>query len=323
MIIYKTPYRIPLAGGGTDIDFYYKKKGGNLISFTFNQYIYTFLSRRPLDEKILVQTTKSEFSDNISKVKHNTIKEILKYFNIKKKIQIGTFSTIPTKSGLGTSSSQMVGFINNILKLKKKRMQLKEIVKLAYKIERKIIGDDGGWQDQITATYGGIVNIKINKSGNFKVKKIRLSKNKILKFEKHFILIFTEEVRRSSKIISNQRKENKKDIINLYDKLKEKVPMMEKALKKGDVKGVGNIFNDHWRIKKKLTKSISNNYLDNLYIKLMSSNYFFGGKIIGAGGGGFFLMVCKNKNSAINFLKKEKIKYTNIKFEFNGSKEMY
>ena len=102
MIIYKTPYRIPLAGGGTDIDFYYRKRGGKLISFTFDQYIYTFLSRRPLDEKILVQTTRSEFSESLSKVKHNTIKEVLKYFKINKKVQIGTFSTIPTKSGLGT-----------------------------------------------------------------------------------------------------------------------------------------------------------------------------------------------------------------------------
>ena len=116
MIIYKTPYRIPLAGGGTDIDLYYKKRGGKLISFTFDQYIYTFLSQRPLDEKILVQTTKSEFSENLTEVKHNTIKEVLRYFKITKKIQIGTFSTIPTKSGLGTSSSQMVGFINNFLK---------------------------------------------------------------------------------------------------------------------------------------------------------------------------------------------------------------
>lgn len=324
MIIYKTPYRIPLAGGGTDIDLYYKKRGGKLISFTFDQYIYTFLSQRPLDEKILVQTTKSEFSENLTEVKHNTIKEVLRYFKITKKIQIGTFSTIPTKSGLGTSSSQMVGFINNFLKLKKKRMKLKDVVKLAYKIERKIIGDDGGWQDQITAAYGGIIKIDINKKGNFFVKKIKISKNKILKFEKHFILIFTEEVRRSSKIISKQRKKsNINNVIKLYDKLKEKVPIMEKALKEGDVKKIGIIFNEHWKIKRNLTKSISNNYLDNLYVKLMKSNLFYGGKIIGAGGGGFFLMVCKNKNSSINFLKKEKIKYTNIKFEFSGSKEIY
>lgn len=321
MIVYKTPYRLPLAGGGTDIDFYYKKKGGLLISATFDQYIYTFSSERPLDDRILVQTTESEFANSTKKVKHSTIKKVLEYFKINNKIQIGTFSTLPTKSGLGTSSSQMVGLINNLSKHKKINLSKKEIVNLAYHIERKLLKDDGGWQDQIAACYGGIIKIKINKDGNYSVKEIRIKDKIRKKIQKNLVLVYTDETRFSSKIIKNQRKSLKKnDIIKTYDQLKKKVIFLENALIKGDLKKIGEIFNSHWIIKKKLSNFISNNFLDKMYINLMKSDKFYGGKIIGAGGGGFFLMVSKDIDQAIRYLKSKKMKFTKIKFEKNGSK---
>lgn len=323
MIVYKTPYRLPLAGGGTDIDFYYKKRGGFLISATFDQYIYTFSTKRPLDDKILIQTTKSEFSNSVKTVKHSTIKKILEYFKVKNKIQIATFSTLPTKSGLGTSSSQMVGLINNLLKFKNISLTKEEIVKLAYLIERKKLKDDGGWQDQIAACYGGIIKIRINKKGDFTVQKIKIDKKIRRKIERNLVLIYTDEVRYSSKIISNQRDNIKKnDIIKIYDQLKAKVIPFEKALKKGNLKKMGEIFNSHWIIKKKLSNTISNNFLDKMYMNLMKTNKFYGGKIIGAGGGGFFLMVSRNFKESTKYLESKKIKFTQLKFEDDGSKKV-
>ena len=96
MIITRTPYRIPLAGGGTDLDFYYKKRGGLLISATFNQFIFAILLRRQIDNKVLIQTTDTQFSRNTEQVKHLIIREILKFFKIKDRFQVGTFSTLPT-----------------------------------------------------------------------------------------------------------------------------------------------------------------------------------------------------------------------------------
>jgi D-glycero-alpha-D-manno-heptose-7-phosphate kinase len=323
MIVYKTPYRLPLAGGGTDIDFYYKKKGGLLISATFNQYIYTFSSERPLDNKILVQTTESEFANSTKKVKHSTIKKVLEYFKINNKIQIGTFSTLPTKSGLGTSSSQMVGLINNLSKHKNISLSKKEIINLAYHIERKLLKDDGGWQDQIAACYGGIIKIRINKKGDFTVQKIKIDQKIRNKIERNLVLIYTDEIRYSSKIISSQRDNIKKnDIIKIYDQLKAKVIPFEKAFKKGNLKKMGEIFNSHWIIKKKLSNTISNSYLDKMYMNLMKTNKFYGGKIIGAGGGGFFLMISKNFKESNKYLKSKKMKFTQLKFEDDGSKKV-
>ena len=119
MIISKTPYRIPLAGGGTDLDFYFKKKGGLFLTCSFDHGVYVSVSKRLLDKKILVQTTDTQFCYSTDKIKHETVREVLRYFKIKRGIQINCFSSLPTRSGLGSSSALIVGLIVAISKLKK------------------------------------------------------------------------------------------------------------------------------------------------------------------------------------------------------------
>ncbi len=321
MIIVRVPFRLPLAGGGTDLDFYYKIKGGKLISASFNQYLYILISKRPLDKKILVQTTDTQFSNSIKKVKNDLIRTALEHFKIKDSYQVGIFSTLPTRSGLGSSSALMVGLLQGISYFKNKTISKNDLVKLAYKLERKKLKLDGGWQDQIISAYGGIQKIKINKKGEFKVKKIKTSKKNINKLQTNLYLVFTEEVRNSSVIVKKQR-ENKK-IIQNYDIIKSKVDKFEKFFKSGNIKNIGMLFHDHWLEKKKLAKEISNNYFDIIYKKLLKSNLFYGGKIIGAGGGGFFLMVSKKPVNAENFLRKNNLRYTKLKFDFDGAKIIF
>ena len=318
MIIVRSPFRIPLAGGGTDLDFYYRKRGGDLISATIDQYIYILISKRPLDKKILIQNTEIQFSDNIKKVKNNLFREVLSHLGFKNSIQIANISTLPTQTGLGSSSTLTVGLIKGLLKMKNYNINKNKLAKMAYLIERQKLKFDGGWQDQIIASYGGIQRIKINKKGKFKSNGIKIKNNNLLKLESHFILVYTEETRNSEKIITEQRKNDKK-IIHNYDKIKAKVKIMEKFLIEGNVAQIGNIFHDHWIEKKKLTKNISNKKLDKMYKDMMHSKLFYGGKIIGAGGGGFFLMVSKNKNRSFEFLKKIKFKFTKIKFDHLGA----
>ena len=319
MIIVRSPFRLPIAGGGTDIDFYYKKKGGDLISVTFDQYIYILISRRPLDNKILVQTTETQFANTIKNVKNKLIQSTLSHFGLKKGFQVGNFSTLPTQTGLGSSSTLTVGLIKGLSKIKGVKFNKRELAKLAYDIERKKLKLDGGWQDQIIASYGGFQRIRINKQGKFKTSLIKISRKSIDKLEDHLILIFTEESRKSKNIISEQRKNSKK-IIKNYDYIKSKVNIMNKALRNGNVKLIGEIFHNHWIEKKKLTKKITNKNFDKMYSKMMNKKLFYGGKIIGAGGGGFFLMVAKNPQKAFNYLKNRKYRYTKIKFDFSGCK---
>jgi len=225
---------------------------------------------------------------------------------------------LPTQTGLGSSSTLTVGLIKGLLKMKNYNINKNKLAKMAYLIERQKLKFDGGWQDQIIASYGGIQRIKINKKGKFKSNGIKIKNNNLLKLESHFILVYTEETRNSEKIITEQRKNDKK-IIHNYDKIKAKVKIMEKFLIEGNVAQIGNIFHDHWIEKKKLTKNISNKKLDKMYKDMMHSKLFYGGKIIGAGGGGFFLMVTKNQNKSIEFLKKIKFRFTKIKFDHLGA----
>jgi len=321
MIITRTPYRIPLAGGGTDLDFYYKKRGGLFISATFNQFVFAILLRRKIDDKILIQTTDTQFARDTTRVKHPIIKEILKFFKIKNKFQVGTFSTLPTRAGLGSSSSLIVGIIFGLSKMLKIKLSKKKIAKIAYLIERKKLKYQGGWQDQIISSYGGINKIKISKDGKFFVQKINIKKNILSKLENKLILVFTRETRDSSDIIKSQRP-NQRENVKYYDKIKSYVKIMETSLKKGDYKKIGQIFHEHWEIKKKLAKNISNPKLDRVYLNLLKEKSFIGGKLIGAGGGGFYLMVSKNVASSIKYLKSKKINFTKLKFVGQGSSKI-
>lgn len=320
MIVSRTPYRIPFAGGGTDLDFYYKKNGGILISAAIDQYVYTLIKKRDLDNKILIQTTNTEFVNNIAQIKNRFIREILKYFKIRDSIQVATFSTLPTKSGLGSSSSTAVGLLKNLFFRKKSVISKYRLAQEAFKIEREILKLDGGIQDQIVASFGGIVKIKITKKGNFKVTKLNIDKQNRQKIEKNLVLIFTKEIRNSDQIIRLQRKnQDKEKIIKIYDMIKSKTVPMEDALINGNIKKIGKIFDDHWKLKKKLSDKISNNYLDKFYTQLMKTKLFYGGKIIGAGGGGFYLMVTKNIKITKNYLTKKKMNFINLKFDYEGS----
>ncbi len=318
MIIVRSPFRLPIAGGGTDLDFYYKKRGGDLISATIDQYIYILISKRPLDKKILIQNTETQFANNIKVVKNKLFKEVLKQLGLKKGIQIANISTLPTQSGLGSSSTLTVGLIKGLLKMKKLQINKNNLAKFAYKIERQKLKFDGGWQDQIIASYGGIQRIKISKKGIFKSNHVKINKVNLLKLQRHFILVYTNEIRNSEKIITEQRK-NHREIVQNYDIIKSKVKIMEKFLKRGNVAQIGKIFHDHWLEKKKLTKNMSNQKLNKIYEKMMKSKMFYGGKIIGAGGGGFFLMASKYPLKASKFLKKNRLEFTKIKFDHLGA----
>ena len=133
---------------------------------------------RLIDKNYLIQTTKTEFRNNLSQIDHELIRETLRYYNIREKLHIGTYSTVPTRTGLGTSSAMVVGLINCIKKYKKLKLTNREIINDAYKIERKICKIHGGWQDQIVSQFGGYLDIKISKNEKIKIKKIKINKKR-------------------------------------------------------------------------------------------------------------------------------------------------
>ena len=318
MIITKTPLRVPLAGGGTDLPIFTSHYTGKVLSMAINQYIYTYIFKRSETASTIVQTSNLQEVRINEKVKHNIIRETLKYFQIKEKIHIGFFSTMPTRSGIGSSSSLVVGLINSILKLKNIKKSKKEISQIAIKIERIILNEKGGIQDQITAAYGGINLIKCYKNFTFSVKKLNLKKKNFNFLEDKLLLIFSDTNRYSSDIIRTQKKNSLKD----YLEVRKEVNHIINIIKKNLSKDLGLIFNNHWERKKKISPKMSNSKINNYYKKIINNKNFIGGKLIGAGGGGFFLFVVRNKDNAKKFLNKNKLNYSEFKIDKIGSKSI-
>ena len=318
LIITRTPYRISLGGGGTDLPFYCRENEGFLITAAINQYCTISVSFRELDKKILTQTTEVQFSDKLDDLNNGIIRECLRYFKIKNSIQVATFTTLPTGIGLGTSSTLTVGLVNALCKIKDLKKSKIEMAEIAYKIEREILGWEGGVQDQYIASIGSLIKMTINNISDVKVERLLINEDIKKILEQSLLLIYSEQKRDSHDIIESQNIDEKKTI-NIYHKIKNLGYKSVKPIMNGDVQKIGEIMDEHWAIKKSISNKISNTRLDDTYKELKSFGSP-GGKIIGAGGGGFFMMaVPKNIDHYKKLIKDRGYKTLDWSFDNLGT----
>lgn len=316
MIICKTPFRISFFGGGTDIYSYFSKFGGIVLSTTINKYCYVTFKNNFDDKKKNYNLSYNimENVNNVKEIKHPLIREIF----IEKKIKSADVhydADLPGMSGLGTSSSFGVGLINSIEFSRKKKISPKNLASQVINIERNKLNEAGGYQDQISCTYGGFNKIIFDKKykDNFKVNKLLFDKNIIDRINASIILVYLNLKRQSSEYsVANFKLD--KDIIQNLHVIKNHAKIAENFLYKGDLDSFGNLLNETWLEKRKINK-VSNNMIDSIYRKIYKTNLILGGKLLGAGGGGFMLFWTKNnkKNQLKNKLKKFRLKYSEIK----------
>ncbi len=319
MIISRTPYRLPISGGGTDLDFFFKKREALLTSLTINQYVYVFLNERKIQKNYFIQTTKTEFKNKLSQIDHKLIKETLKFYKILTPVHVGTYSTVPTKTGLGSSSAMVIGLINCINKFKNLKLSKIKIIKDAFKIERKICKFYGGWQDQIISQIGGFTKIKITKKEKIFLSKIKINRQIEKMISEKFLLVYTNQ-QRFAHSISKSQKKNIPSTIKCYEKIKSLNNDIVKSLRNFDYVKLAKLFNSHWNFKKNIGGKITNSKINNMYEYLIRKCGCLGGKLIGAGGGGFLLMVVKNKTKTQKLLKKKGYLYLEFVIDKGGSK---
>jgi D-glycero-alpha-D-manno-heptose-7-phosphate kinase len=310
LFISKTPLRISLFGGGTDLKSYYKKENGAVMSFSINKFLYVILKKneRLVDFKYRINWSKTEFANKINEIEHPIVREVFRMFKIDFPVEVSTFSDIPANTGLGSSSAFAVGLIHCISKFLNLKFSKNKIAEIAAKIEIDILKRNIGKQDHFASAFGGFNIIKFNKSEKVTVKKLKVSQQIVNKFNKSFLVFFLNKKRDASKILSNQKKLQKENFSSL-DKIKKNVFMAEKLIKKKDPKIIENfgiILSEGWHWKKINNKSVSYKVVDKLYkegIRLGS----YGGKLLGAGGGGYFLFLTNSKSK-----KKMKSKFSNF-----------
>ena len=306
LIITRTPLRVSLFGGGTDIPYFYKKEFGQTLSVAINKYVYvTIKTHNNYDEKYRINYSQTENVNYLKFMENKRVKSILNHFKITEPLYISTISDIPANTGLGSSSAFTVGLINAILTLKKKKMSKSKIANLAFNIENSL-KEDLGKQDQFITSLGGVRHLLYYKN----LKKIKDTKNikkKIEKLLQNSLLIFTGQKRNSKDILKNQKKNFKNNYKKLI-KLKKHVNDFIFLLNKNkSLKEIGTLFNESWNLKIKLSKKISNNNINILYNKMIKEGCY-GGKLLGAGNGGFIFMIMNN-----NVKRKIKANYKTYK----------
>ena len=316
MIITKTPYRISFFGGGSDYPQWFNKFNGQVLSTTINKHIYITCRFLPnfFNHKYRVVWSKIENVKKIDQIEHEAVKNLLKYHNIGRGVEIHYDGDLPARSGMGSSSCFTVGLMKALNTLEKKNITDSQLAKKAIYFEQKIMHETVGSQDQIAASIGGFNKIIFKKKDKFKIKKISKKEN-IKKLEKNLVLIYTGINRTAHKIASSYVNKLSSSKKNYIEKICEHVTEGEKLLNSGNIDDFGKLLNHAWILKKKLKNNNYNKRIDDIY-NFAIKNGSLGGKLLGAGGGGFLLMYMKKKHQK-SFFKQNK-KLINIPFNFTN-----
>ena len=323
MIISKTPYRISFFGGGSDYPSWYLKHSGRVISTTINKYIYISCRELPpyFKHKNRIVYSKIEEVKNINDIKHSVVKNVLKSFrkeNIFKKsgLEIHYDGDLPSRTGVGSSSAFVVGFLNLLNNFFNKRISKNKLIDQSINLEQKILGEIVGSQDQIATCYGGFNEIIFLKNGSYQVHPLITNDKDLNNLEDQLLLVFSGiRVNTANNIAASYVASFDKKNKNLIFEIMNHTNVAKKILKDKNFNDLGPLLNETWKIKRSLSKSISNSRIDMIY-KLGLNNGATGGKLLGAGGAGFVLFFVP-KNNKINFLRAFK-NFTIIDFKFEN-----
>ena len=304
MILIRAPFRISFVGGGTDLPDFYRQYPGRVVSVTIDKFVFLVLNRTPLINKISARYSIAETVNHPSELQHTRIKAALVDLGIHNNLEIGSFASIPAKTGLGSSSSFSVALIKGLYSYLGKKISGKELAEAACRLEINLVGEPIGKQDQYAAAFGGFNIFQFNGDESVDVKPILLDYKKRLGLENRILVFFTGITRSASSVLTSQ----KQNIGNKLETLKEmsdSAPEFSEKLLKGDYEGMGAMLHQGWLRKKSLTSNISNFLIYDLYSAGIK-NGAWGGKILGAGGGGcvMFLTPVENKTAIREAVKK-------------------
>jgi D-glycero-alpha-D-manno-heptose-7-phosphate kinase len=326
MIVVRTPFRLPLGGGGTDLPSYYSKYKGFLVTSAINKYMFINLNLPAIVNKIKINYSKTEIIDvgNINLIQHEIVRESLRYLGMDQPLEIGSMADLSAGTGMGSSSSYAVGLIKALNAIKKRYISTQELAEEACKVEIDLIGKPIGKQDQYAAAFGGIVVLEIDRSGNVSVTPLDIHPETVYELEHRLMMFYTNIERDANDILAEQSKKAKIDeqeAIKSMHRIKEIGKEIRRYLERDDISAFGKMMHEHWMEKKRISTKMSNPNIDRWY-DIAMKNGALGGKVMGAGGGGFLLFCVDNGNrkNLRNVLEAEGLRYMDFQFDWEGSK---
>ena len=324
MIISRTPYRISLVGGGTDLRSFYSKEPGQVLSTTIDKFLYVVVKRQIgiVEFKYRINWSRVEFRNSIDEIEHPIVREALKYFDIDFPIEISTFADIPANTGLGSSSAFAVGLVHALRALKGQTATKYSLASDAAMIEVDILGRTMGKQDHFASAYGNFNVFTFNANETVTVDPVFYRPESWELLQKNLMLFYTGLKRDESEILvtQNTATPNKHDVLV---KMKNLVSPLREVLSRGDdLRQVGEILHEGWMLKKSLTNEISSSAIDESYLAARSAGAI-GGKILGAGGGGFLLFYVEPEKQAAVAKALPNLSPIKIGFDVSGSRITY
>jgi D-glycero-alpha-D-manno-heptose-7-phosphate kinase len=326
MIITRTPFRLTLGGGGTDLPSFYREHGGFILAVAIDKYMFLNINTPIIDDLVRVRYSKAELVEHVDQVEHTLAREGLRAFGIQSGIEIVSIADIPSGTGLGSSSCYLVGLLRGLHALTDSSVGPQELAEQACHIELEILKKPIGKQDQYMAAFGGLTTLDIARDGSVKVNRLRVNREVLEALESNILLFYTGEIRDATAILSQQDAASKKKDAKVVGSLTEILEIgheVADSIQKGNLHRFGELMDQHWQSKKSLAQGISNPRIDGWY-ELAKRNGAVGGKISGAGGGGFLMLYCENDKAQLReAMRGAGLRELNFRFEFEGSKVVF
>jgi D-glycero-alpha-D-manno-heptose-7-phosphate kinase len=325
MIITRSPLRITLGGGGTDVPSYYREHGGFLIAAAIDKYVYV-TAIRPFTPGIFLKYSKLERVESVDQVQHAIIREAIRMLDFKTpQIEITALADIPAGTGLGSSGSFTTALLKALYAHRRRLLHPSELAQLACEIEINRLNEPVGKQDQYIAAYGGITCFRFNPDESVEAAPLKISMDTLFDLEDNVLLFFTGFSRSAGSVLQDQdvrtRQADPEMVQNLHY-VKELGLRSQQSLECGNIGLFGEIMHEHWEHKKKRSSGMSNPQIDEWY-ELGRANGAIGGKLVGAGGGGFLMFYADDRKRLRQAMTRVGLEEVRFRFDFEGTKVLF
>jgi D-glycero-alpha-D-manno-heptose-7-phosphate kinase len=319
MIITRTPLRISIAGGGSDLPSYYEQFGSFFISAAIDKYIYIGINKIFTKEYSIRYSSQERVTDP-AQIRHPIFREAIQLHRLDP-LEIVSLADIPAGTGLGSSGAFTVGLLRAIYAHKRELVTTSSLAEEACHIEMDLLKEPVGKQDQYIAAFGGVTCFEIEKSGQVSVSPLAITNPSMHDLEDHLVLFFTGYSRNASTLLADQKLKSQASDDDMIKNLHFVVELgreIKKALIAGDNRAFANLMHEHWLRKRKRSSGMSNDDINRWYDAAMA-NGALGGKLVGAGGGGFLLFYAENPKGVRDAMAREGLEEVRFKFDFDGS----
>jgi D-glycero-alpha-D-manno-heptose-7-phosphate kinase len=332
MIITRTPFRITLGGGGTDLPSYYSKHGGSVLAMGIDKYMYLMLHPPTLDDMVRLQYSQHEVVFEAEELKHDLAREALKIMKVTKKIEVSSLADLPAGTGLGSSSCYLVGLLMALGHYRRDYIPLQELAELACHVELDILKRGIGKQDQYMACFGGLTSLEIAKDGKVSVEVLSKGSSAIAEFVANTHLYYTGFRRDATEVLKEQdhamaeppaESERRERVESSLHEIKRLGYQIREAIAGDNYDDWGQLLHEHWTNKKKLSARVTLNQVDRIYQEVRQNYNVLGGKICGAGGGGFLMLYCTSQHRKLEeFMRSQNMPRLHYNLEPQGCRVM-